>query len=87
MAIRVPTAAVSLVEINAQTSRPLDSLEFRWPGRALARIRGGPAGWLGVSDVSLVSVDFKGDPELRGGPALPGPDRGPLSSAGVGWRQ
>lgn len=61
MAIRVPTAAVSLVEINAQTSRPLDSLE-RMAGRFRQESEGALAGWLGVSDVPLVSVDFKGDP-------------------------
>lgn len=61
MAIRVPTAAVSLVEIAAQTARTLDPLP-RLAERFQEAALGPLAGLLGTSDLPLVSVDFKGDP-------------------------
>ncbi len=62
LAIRVPTASVSLVEVVAQTERPVGSRE-----ELAARFRDAAAapplaGRLGVTDEALVSVDFKGDP-------------------------
>lgn len=61
LAIRVPTASVSLVEIVAQTERPVDA-----PAQLAERFRRAAAeapcaGRLGVTDEPLVSVDFKGD--------------------------
>lgn len=61
LAIRVPTATVSLVECVVQTGRdlpPVDEIADRL--RESAR---GPYGrFLGVSDEPLVSIDFRGDP-------------------------
>ncbi len=60
LAIRVPTAAVSLVELVAQTERPVDSPAVLRE-RLLGEAQGAMAGLLGVCDEPLVSVDFKGD--------------------------
>lgn len=61
LAIRVPTAAVSLVQIVAQTVAPLDSVEqIRDHFRAAAD--GELKGLLGTSDAPLVSIDFTSDP-------------------------
>jgi glyceraldehyde 3-phosphate dehydrogenase len=61
LAIRVPTAAVSLVELVVSTERPPGGREevvelFR--EAAEGRLRG----LLGLSELPLVSVDFRGDP-------------------------
>jgi glyceraldehyde 3-phosphate dehydrogenase len=60
LAIRVPTAAVSLVELVARTERPVDA-----PAVLRQRLRAeaeGPwKGLLGYCDEPLVSVDFKSD--------------------------
>ncbi|MFN7964158.1 MAG: glyceraldehyde 3-phosphate dehydrogenase NAD-binding domain-containing protein [Acidobacteriota bacterium] len=61
LAIRVPTAAVSLVEIVAQTLAPLDSIE-QLRNRFRAAAEGELQGLLGTSDEPLVSIDFKSDP-------------------------
>ncbi len=61
LAIRVPTASVSLVEVVAQTERPAgprDGLADRFRAAAADPPL---AGRLGVTDEPLVSVDFKGD--------------------------
>ena len=61
LAIRVPVAAGSLVEIVAATRRPVDP-----PPRLAQRFRavaeGELAGLLGTSDEPLVSIDFVGNP-------------------------
>jgi glyceraldehyde 3-phosphate dehydrogenase len=62
LAVRVPTASVSLVEVVAQTERPVgprDDLAKRFRAAAAEAPL---AGRLGVTDEPLVSVDFKGDP-------------------------
>ncbi|MCU0254720.1 MAG: type I glyceraldehyde-3-phosphate dehydrogenase, partial [Acidobacteria bacterium] len=62
LAIRVPTASVSLVELVVQTERPVDPREELAAGLRAAAAEAPLAGRLGVSDEPLVSVDFKGDP-------------------------
>jgi glyceraldehyde 3-phosphate dehydrogenase len=61
LAIRVPTPAVSLVQIVVQTTRPLDTLdEIRTNLRSVAETE--YRGLLAVCDQPLVSIDFKSDP-------------------------
>jgi glyceraldehyde 3-phosphate dehydrogenase len=60
MAIRVPTADVSLVDLTANLSRTVSAREVNDALRAAAE---GPLqGILGVEDRPLVSIDFTGDP-------------------------
>ncbi len=61
LAVRVPTATVSLVELVVQTRDPLppaDEIRARLRDAAADRLDG----FLGVSDEPLVSIDFSGDP-------------------------
>ncbi|RMF76532.1 MAG: hypothetical protein D6738_01250 [Acidobacteria bacterium] len=60
-AIRVPVATVSLVDIVAQTERPLPDLDGL--RRLFVDAAAGPLrGLLGTSEDELVSIDFRGDP-------------------------
>jgi glyceraldehyde 3-phosphate dehydrogenase len=60
LAIRVPTATVSLVELVVQTEREVPSTEEL--AERLRQEAAGPYGrYLGVSDEPLVSIDFRGD--------------------------
>jgi glyceraldehyde 3-phosphate dehydrogenase len=60
LAVRVPTAAVSMVELVVHTERPVDA-----PGVLVARLEEHAARewprYLGVCREPLVSIDFKGD--------------------------
>lgn len=59
-AIRVPVATVSLVDVVAQTRRPVDDPE-RLAELFEAEALGALAGILGATREELVSIDFKGD--------------------------
>ena len=61
LAIRVPVAAGSLVEVIAATRETVDPPE-RLADRFRAAAEGELAGLLGVSDEPLVSIDFVGNP-------------------------
>ncbi len=61
LAVRVPTASVSLVEIVAHTRRRADPPEDL-AARFVAAAAGPLEGLLGVSREPLVSVDFRDDP-------------------------
>ncbi len=60
LAVRVPTPAVSLVEIVAHTERPLEAREVILQ-RFVDMAEGAWRGLLGVCDAPLVSADFIGD--------------------------
>ncbi len=60
LAVRVPTAAVSLVELVVHTERPADAPEVLCE-RLSAEAQGELAPYLGVEREPLVSVDFKGE--------------------------
>jgi glyceraldehyde 3-phosphate dehydrogenase len=62
LAIRVPTASVSLIELVAETERPAGSRDELAARFRAAAAEAPLAGRLGVTDEPLVSVDFKGDP-------------------------
>jgi len=62
LAVRVPTASVSLVEVVAQTGRPVGARDELAARLRAAAAEAPLAGRLGVTDEPLVSVDFKGDP-------------------------
>jgi glyceraldehyde 3-phosphate dehydrogenase len=62
LAIRVPTASVSLVEVVAQTERPVGAREELAERLRAAAADAPLADRLGVTDEPLVSVDFRGDP-------------------------
>jgi glyceraldehyde 3-phosphate dehydrogenase len=61
LAIRVPTATVSLVELVIQTERDLPPVE-RLAERLRERAATAYGRYLGVSEEPLVSIDFRGDP-------------------------
>ncbi len=60
MAIRVPTADVSVVDLVAELDRDVTAEEVNAAFRAAAD--GPMAGILGVSDEPLVSIDYTTDP-------------------------
>ena len=62
LAIRVPTASVSMVEVVAQTERPVGARDELAARLRAAAAEDPLAGRLGVTDEPLVSIDFKGDP-------------------------
>ena len=58
--MRVPTAAVAMLDVVAELEREAGAEELRSAFREAA---GGPlAGLLGATDEELVSADFAGDP-------------------------
>ncbi len=61
LAIRVPTASVSLIEIVAHTMRDPDAPDAM-AGRLREASEGELRGLLSVSEEALVSIDFKGNP-------------------------
>ena len=61
LAVRVPTATVSLVELVLETRDRLPSTE-ELAGRLRQLAEGPLDGLLGVTDEPLVSIDFSGDP-------------------------
>lgn len=70
LAVRVPTAAVSLIDLSIILRRPTDLETVRG---ALRRAASGPLlGVLGYSDEELVSIDYLGDPRsaIIDGPLL-----------------
>ena len=59
LALRVPTATVSLVDLVCELSREVTDVEINDALKAAAK--GRMKGYLGVTDEPLVSVDFKGN--------------------------